>query len=126
MISKISFVGVRSWTVIASLFLMVAGCSSTRELTDMERQKLDTQLSMILRGDAAESDVDVGLREDGSKEYGVIIRSKNVEEIKQAGIRIGSAFSDVITARVTIPELRKLLSLPSVRSVQASSKNRLH
>jgi hypothetical protein len=121
------FLGVRSGAIIASLFLMLVGCSSTKELTEAERQKLDPQLIMLLRGDAvADSDFDVGLRKDGSKEYAVIIRSKNVEEIKRAGIQIGSAFSDVITARVTIPELKKILSLTSVRAVQASSKNRPH
>lgn len=93
----------------------------------MEREKLDPQLRMLLRGDAiSEADIDVGIREDGTREYGVIIRSKNVEEVKQAGIQIGSSFSDVITARVTIPELRKILGLSSVRAVQASSKNRPH
>lgn len=123
----IAFPRVRSATIIASFFLLLAGCSSTTELTEAERQKLDPQLTMLLRGDiVAESDLDAGLRKDGTKEYGVIIRSKNVEEIKQAGIQIGSAFSDVITARVTIPELRKILSLASVRAVQSSSKNRLH
>jgi hypothetical protein len=110
---------------ILALMLMIAGCTGARELTEMERQKLDSQLTMLLRGDdAADSNLDVGLRKDGSKEYGVIIRSKDVEEVKKAGIQIGSAFSDVITARVTIPELRKILGLASVRAVQASSKNR--
>ena len=104
---------------------MLVGCSATRDLTETEQQKLDPQLTMLLRGDAvADSDLDVGLRKDGSKEYGVIIRSKNVEEIKQAGILIGSAFSDVITARVTVPELRRIMGMASVRAIQASSKNR--
>ena len=127
MSTRFSFTRVRSGTIIASLFLLLAGCSSTTELTEVERQKLDPQLTMLLRGDiVAESDLDAGIRKDGSKEYGVIIRSKSVEEIKQAGIQIGSAFSDVITARVTIPELRKILSLTSVRAVQSGSKNRTH
>ena len=114
-------------TIATFLFFLLPGCSSTTGLTEVERQKLDPQLTMVLRGDiVADSDLDAGVRKDGSKEYGVIIRSQNVEEIKQAGIQIGSAFSDVVTARVTIPELRKILSLTSVRAVQSSSKNRTH
>ena len=125
--ARVGFPGVRSGTIIASLILILVGCSSTKELTEAERQKLDPQLTMLLRGDAvADSDLDVGPRTDGSKEYAVIIRSKNAEEIKQAGIQIGSAFSDVITARVTISELRKIVGLASVRAIQASSKNRPH
>jgi hypothetical protein len=123
--ARVGYPGVRSGTIIASLFLVIAGCSSTIQLSEAERQKLDPQLTMLLRGDAvSDSDLDVGLRKDGSKEYAVIIRSTNVEEMKQAGIQVGSAFSDVITARVTIPELKKILGMASVRAVQASSKNR--
>jgi hypothetical protein len=114
-----------SLVTCAALLLMLGGCSGTKELTEIERQKLDPQLTMLLRGDAmAGSDLDSGIRSDGTRDYGVIIRSKAVDELKQAGIQIGSSFSDVITARVTIIELRKILSLSSVRAVQASSKNR--
>jgi hypothetical protein len=104
---------VRSATIVGSLLFILVGCSGTRELTEMERQKLDPPLIMLLRGDSASgSDLEIGLR------------SKDVEEIKQAGIQIGSSFNDVITARVSILELRKILGLASVRAVQASSKNR--
>ncbi len=121
----IGFLEVRSGKAMAFLLLLLVGCAGTTELTEIERQKLDPQLTKLLRGEsAADLDFDAGLRKDGSKEYGVIIRSRNVEELKQVGIQVGSAFSDVITARVTIPELRKIVSLGSVRAVQASSKNR--
>jgi hypothetical protein len=118
---------VHHWTIIASLLLILVGCSSIAELTEVERQKLDPPLLMLLRGEAvAESDFDASLRKDGTREYAVIIRSKNADEVKSAGIKVGSVFSDVITARVTIAELRKILSLSSVRAVQASSKNYPH
>ena len=82
-------------------------------------------LMMLLSGDRiSDSDYYAGTRSDGTKEFAVIIRSKNADELKNVGIQIGSAFDDVITARVTIQELRKILSLQSVRAVQASSKNR--
>jgi len=117
----------RPWTIIASLLLILVGCLSTTELTEVERQKLDPPLLMLLRGEAvAESDFDASLRKDGTREYAVIIRSKNADEVKSAGIQLGSVFSDVITARVTIAELRRILSLSSVRAVQASSKNYPH
>ena len=106
------------------LSLLLSACLTTRPLTEAERQKLDPQLIRLLNGDAAtDSEYDTSIRSDGTKEYGVIIRSKNVEEVRQAGIQIGSAFNDVITARVTPAEIRKILALPSVRGVQSSSKN---
>jgi len=121
------YLRVRPWTIIASFLLILVGCSSTTELTEVERQKLDPPLLMLLRGETvAESDFDASLRKDGTREYAVIIRSKNADEVKSAGIQVGSVFSDVITARVTIAELRKILSLSSVRAVQTSSKNYPH
>jgi hypothetical protein len=117
----------RPGKIIASLLLILVGCSSTTELTDVERQKLDLPLQRLLMGERiAESEYDIGTRPDGTKEYAVIVRSKNVEELKAAGIRVSSAFSDVVTVRVTFDELRTLVSLPSVRSVEAGSKNSLH
>ncbi len=110
--------------IAASLIcLLLAACSGSGALTEAERQKLDPQLTRLMLGEP-ERDAESGTRLDGTKEYEVIIRSTNAEEVKQAGIKIGSAFGDVITARVTVAELKKILALSSVRAVQASSKNR--
>ena len=104
--------------------LLLLSCSSSSNLSDLERSKLDPPLLILVEsGTALESSFDSGVRSDGEKEYGVIIRSSNVEELKSAGIRIGSVFGDVITARVTVNELRKIVSLSSVRAVTAGSKN---
>jgi hypothetical protein len=114
-----------SGILLTLLLFSALGCTATAPLTEVERQKLDPLLTTLLRDEKVpESDYDTGLRKDGAREYAVIIRSKNVDEIRQAGIQVGSAFDDVITARVTIQELRKILSLSSVRAVQASTKNR--
>lgn len=111
---------------LLSIFL-VAGCTSTKIPTHDEMGKLDPQLKQLFTGDKpVESDYTISYREDGSKEYGVIIRSSNVSEIRAAGIPVGSVFGDVITARLTLVELRRVLALPSVRAVQNSSKDKLH
>lgn len=125
--ARFGYLGVRPWTIVAFLFLMLVGCSSTTELTEVERQKLDPPLQRLLMGErVVESEYDIRTRPDGTREYAVIVRSKNVEELKAAGIRLSSAFGDVVTVRVTFDELRTLVSLPSVRSVEAGSKNSLH
>jgi hypothetical protein len=111
----------------AAVCLVLGACSTTTSLTEVERQKLDPQLVRLLNGDSGtDSDFDSTVRKDGAREYGVIIRSDNADEVKKAGIQIGSAFNNIITARVTPAELRKILTLPSVRSVQSSSKNYPH
>ena len=86
--------------------------------------KLDPALTRLLNAErVVEADYDSSVRPDGTKEFAVIIRSKNVEDIKSAGIKVGSVFSDVITARVSLAELRKIVQLGSVRFVLLGSKN---
>jgi cyanophycinase-like exopeptidase len=72
---------------------------------------------------ADENMLEVSRRADGTKEYAVIIRSNHSEEIKKMGGSVSSVFGDVIVARVTTKELRKIVSLLSVRAIQVGSKN---
>jgi hypothetical protein len=112
---------------IVIICICLVSCAGGMRLSDSERAKLDPPLQRLLTGEQiVESDYDFGTRPDGTKEYAVIVRSKSVEELKSAGIRVSSIFGDVITTRVTIEELRKLVGLTSVRSVEVGSKNVLH
>ena len=106
--------------------ILAVGCASSR-LSDQERSKLDPQLAKLLSGEqVSESVLDASLRADGAKEYGVIIRSTDVQALRSAGIRIGSVLGNVITARVTLAELRTVVSLPTVRAVEIGSRNYPH
>jgi hypothetical protein len=113
--------------IAAALVLSLCACSSTTDLSKEERAKVDPALMKLLSGAGIdEKDYTVGIRPDGVKEYEVIISAKKTEELQSAGIRIQSVFGNVLTARLTLPELRKILSLSSVRSVENGSKNYLH
>ena len=110
--------------ILAFFCLTFFACSTSMHLTESERSKLDPALAMLVQGESVnESEYDAHLRSDGAKEYGVIIRSNNADELKSAGIRIGSTINDIVTARVTLEELRKVLGMPSVRAVQNSTKS---
>jgi hypothetical protein len=122
--ARFGYRGARLWAIIASLFLMLASCASTTGLTEAERQKLDPPLQRLLTGErVSESEYDIAMRLDGSKEYAVVVRSNNADELKKAGIRVSSVFGDVVTVRVTLEELRKIVGLSTVRSMQNGSKN---
>ncbi len=96
-------------------------------LTKEEATKLDPVLQKLFLSDESdESQLDVGMRKDGEKEYAVIIRTSDVEALRAAGVTPGSVFDDVVTTRVTKSELKKVLGLSSVRAVQNGSKNILH
>jgi hypothetical protein len=99
-------------------------CSSTKSLSEAEKAKLDLPLLHLLTGKPVEENrLDILTRSDGTKEYAIIIRSNHSEEINEMGIAISSVFGDVIVARATIKELRKIVSLSSVRAIEVGSKN---
>jgi hypothetical protein len=99
-------------------------CSPTKSLSEAEKAKLDLPLMYLLTGKPVEENrLDILTRSDGTKEYAIIIRSDHSEEIKEMGIAISSVFGDVIVARATIKEIRKIVSLSSVRAIEVGSKN---
>ena len=109
------------------LLFFVASCCGSRELSSSERAKLTPGLLALLTEESAPDALyDVSMRADGTKEYGIIVRSTNPDELRAQGIAVQSAIGDVITVRVSKEQLRSLLSLPSVRSVDQGSKNQLH
>jgi hypothetical protein len=109
------------------LALFALACTGTRALSDAERAKLDPSLQRLLMGErVVESDYDATIRADGTKEYGLSVRSSNADELKKAGISVSSVFGDVVIVRVSLEELKTLVRLPSVRSVQNGSKDTLH
>jgi len=109
--------------LIFLLAITTSFCTPALQLTDQERLKLDQQLQSLFEKNPQETFLDVSRRSNGEKEYGVIIRASNAEEIRAQGVQVGSVYGDVITARITVGELRKILSLQSVRAVQNGSKN---
>ena len=112
---------------MTAALLLICACSSGPELTKEERAKLDPALSKLFSGSGFdEKEYDVGTRTDGVKEYEVIIRASKADELQAAGIRLQSNFGPVLTARVTLSELRKVLSMSSVRSVENGSRNYPH
>ncbi len=110
--------------ILPILILLFFSCSGVYRLSDVERSKLDPAVQRLLTQERmVDTDYDTTVRPDGSKEYGLVVRANNTDEIKEAGIRVSSVFGDVVTVRVTLEELKKLVGLSSVRSVQNGSKN---
>lgn len=99
-------------------------CGAQRSLSDSERAKLHPFLIELLNNNPqVEKMISSSYRADGSKQYEVIIRTDQPDELKKHGIQISSVFGDVVVARVTKDELRKIVSLSSVRSVEAGTRN---
>ena len=114
---------------IALLFLavLVISCGGTRDLTPADRAKLTPGLVALLTEESVPDELyDVSVRPDGTKEYGIIVRAATPDELRAQGIKVQSALGDVITVRVSKEQLRVLLSLPSVRSLDQGNTNQPH
>jgi len=103
---------------------MIAACSSGANLSKEEKSKLDPSLQRLLQDpELADKQYNVIVKEDGSKVYGVIIRSNNPQELENARIFINSIQGDIITAKLTLTEIRKVAALQSVSAVENSTKS---
>ncbi len=112
--------------VIPAFCTLIISCSGANRLSDSERSKLDPAVQRLVTQERViESDYDTTVRPDGSREYGLVVRSGNADELRKAGIRVSSVFGDIVTVRVTLEEIKILVGLSSVRSVQNGSKNYL-
>jgi hypothetical protein len=111
-------------SLCVSLATLLLACASSDVLNDYERAKLDPVLEKLFSSRTVEEELfDSSTRTNGEREYGVIIRGSNADDVRRLGIKLDSALGDVMTARVTKKELKKVLGLPSVRAVQSSSRN---
>jgi hypothetical protein len=102
-------------------------CASSKSPSESNIAKLDQALRHLLAGDnVGVRKLEFSMRADGTKEYAVIIRSENAEELKSLGISVNSIFGDVIVSHITVEELKKVISLQSVRAVESGSRNVIH
>lgn len=112
------------YALIGMLAFLALCCGSSRELADAERAKLHPMLQRLLEDPSGYAFCcDMSVRPDGTRVYAVIIRSSDPDELRKAGIPLSSVMGDVITARVSLEELRKVIRLPSVRWVETGSTN---
>ena len=110
---------------ILVLSALVSGCAATvPELTPAEKSKLDPALQRLLTGASVNrADYDVTTGKSGEETYGVLVRTDNPDALRQAGYDVTSAFGDVAVVRVTLPALRSLVRLASVRSVSNGTRS---
>jgi hypothetical protein len=108
------------------LSLLLFQCSPTNSLSDTEKAKLDPVLARLFAGEQVDKSL-VGevIHPDGKNEYTVIVRSDQPEKVKELGVVVSSVFGDVMVVHATLDDLRKIVSLPSVRTIEAGAKKTL-
>jgi len=116
-------------SIVASLALLassllLSGCSTQTRLTDQEMAKIQPQLQRLLAGErVADLEELSSLRTDGSREYPLIVRMTNAQELDSIGVTPGSRFGEIVTVRVTTDEIRRIARLPSVTSIEAGARS---
>jgi len=114
--------------LIRSLIFLVllAGCGATGpQLTRLEKEKLDPALQRLVLGTpASRTEYDITPDPSGEDRFGVLVRTDNVDDIRSAGYAVTSSFGDIAVVRVTLVQLKSLVSLPCVKNVTNGSKSR--
>ncbi len=114
---------------IMMLFLVFVpqSCNNKQTLSPSEKEKLDPQLQQLLLEDGVtEKRYNVSMNENGKKVYGVIILTKNPEDIKRLGIHLNSVHGEIVTAKLRPEEIRNIVNLNSVQYLENSKKNYPH
>jgi hypothetical protein len=108
------------------LALLLAGCTMTgAQLTQTEKEKLDPALQRLVQGTStSRADYDITPGPSGEDRFGVMVRTDRFDDLRNAGYTVTSTFGDMAVVRVTIAQLRSLVTIPSVKNVTNGSKNR--
>ena len=97
----------------------LGGCSNSQHaLTEPQMQKLDPALQRLVRGESRGMDRYSTFERDEVTVYSVILRSNNPEALRKADLPLNSVQGDVITARLSITQLRTAARLDAVRRIE--------
>ena len=119
---RLSFIPV----FLVALSVAVAGCGSSSKLTEDELQKLDANLRLLVQGKTPEGDLSSTVRSDGTTVYSVFIRATNPSRVREARIPINSTSGNVLTARLSVDEIRRAARLETVTRIESSGQAKPH
>lgn len=98
--------------------LFTAACASSREeQSPPDLSKLDACLQELVDGTAGRCDYQTFAGPDGDV-YSVFIRATDMTSLAEAGVLLDSQNGQVATARLTLPQLRMISSVPGVVLVE--------
>ena len=95
--------------LLASVLL---GCGEESALTRAEFEKLDARLQMLVTS------------KDPSdpQEVVVIIHTLNPDDIRSVGVEVQDVAGGIAIAHMTIPQLKRVVTFPTVQSIESNSR----
>lgn len=111
---------------LLSAFIFLMACASGRvSLKPYEKEKLDPALQnlVINKGKVDSSIYNKSTNREGETVFDVIIRSDDPEAVRKAGIPVQSVVRNIITAQLTVEQIRQAAALDAVTSIQNAAKH---
>jgi hypothetical protein len=103
--------------------VVLSACTLHHDLAPDQLAKVDPKLRVLLeREHVSDAQYDVSVRPDGTREYGVIVYGSNPDTLRTLRIPLQTVLGEMMTARVSVAELRLLAIQPTVRSIMNSGK----
>ncbi len=93
------------------LSVLLTRCGEEGALTQAELRKLDARLQVLVTSKEA----------PGAQKIVVLIHGSNPYEIRSTGTTVDAVAGEMIIARVSIPELKRIVRLPSVQSIESNT-----
>ena len=95
-------------------------------LTEAQWQKLDHALQLLFREGPGNPffSYQVHEREGGETTYGVLLRTSDPKALAEADLPLGTPSSKIVTARLTLEEIRRATQLEAVVSISNPSEAR--
>lgn len=108
------------WGSLLFLSMGLSGCANSEQvLTEDQMQKLDPALQRLIHGESRGMDrYSTSTRNDGVTVYSVILRSNTPEALRKADLPLNSVQGNVITARLSIPQIRTAARLEAVQRIE--------
>jgi len=101
--------------------------SDPKPLTATEKKRLGPTLQRLLRADSlALNRLDPVTTRDGSPVYEVFIECDDPTELRDAGLPLTSVQGALITARLTVDQIRTAATMEAVRSIRAATQLEPH
>ena len=105
---------------------VVAMCSSSSNLSADQMAKLDAPLQGLVRGDGQLSHLLTEVQSaDGEARYAVILRVTDAAAVQSSGLPIGSTAGMIMTARLTVSEIRRAAGMAAIVAVETPER-RVH
>jgi predicted sugar kinase len=107
---------VRQFTALVPILMLTEGiftsCGDSLPLTASELAKLDAPLQLLVTTKDTPDDQRVV----------VLIHSSHPDELRSEGVEVDDIVENIITAKVTISQLKRIVLMSSVQSVESNSK----